>query len=129
MPPAVEVGVRSAVFSTGLRAEDLHTQSLFRAHYQSGDGSGAFRLVLKLESAERYRIETKDRFGRGLWRIEADRSGTVWVDDRRKVFCASEDGIRIPEIALESLPLEELPAILLGRLPGKLESVAVDRCE
>ncbi len=132
MPPLSEpaqpaqVGVRAQVFSTGLRAEDLQTQSLFRVHYQGPDGSGAFRLVLKLESAERYLIETKDRFGRGLWRIEADRSGTVLVDDRRKIFCASEDGIRIPEITLESLPLEELPAILLGRLPGDLESVAGD---
>ncbi len=132
MPPLSEpaqpaqVGVRAQVFSTGLRAEDLQTQSLFRVHYQGPDGSGAFRLVLKLESAERYLIETKDRFGRGLWRIEADGSGTVLVDDRRKIFCASEDGIRIPEITLESLPLEELPAILLGRLPGDLESVAGD---
>ena len=33
--------------------------------------------------------------------------------------------MRIPEIALESLPLGELPAILLGRLPGDL-SVAAD---
>ena len=114
MPPLSEpaqpaqVGVRAQVFSTGLRAEDLQTQSLFRVHYQGPDGSGAFRLVLKLESAERYLIETKDRFGRGLWRIEANGSGTVLVDDRRKIFCASEDGIRIPEITLESLPLEEL---------------------
>lgn len=129
LPPQsqpAQVGVRAQVVSTGLRAEDLQTQSLFRVRYQGPDGSGAFRLILKLESGERYQIETKDRFGRGLWRIDAERSGTVLVDDRRKIFCASEDGIRIPEITLESLSLEELPAVLLGRLPGDLESVAGD---
>jgi hypothetical protein len=117
---------RLAAFSTGLLAEDLATQSLFRVHYQGEAGSGAFRLVLKLESAERYLIETKDRFGRGLWRIEADHSGALMVDDRRQVFCSSDGGIRIPELALELLPLDDLPTILLGRLPGDLEAVAGD---
>lgn len=128
LPQPAQVGVRASVsaFSTGLRAEDLQTQSLFRVHYQGPDGSGAFRLVLKLESAEHYLIETKDRFGRGLWRIVADRSGTLFVDDRRKIFCSSEGGVRIPEMTLESLPIEELPAILLGRLPGDLEPAAVE---
>lgn len=81
------------------------------------------RLILKLESRDRYLIETKDRFGRGLWRVDHDPERTVLIDDRRNTYCESEGGIRIPEIALESLPLEELPAILLGRLPGDLTAL------
>lgn len=132
-PPTGRVEDRVPAFATGLLAEDLETQSLFRVHYRGAAGSGAFRLVLKLESAERYLIQTKDRFGRGLWRIDAGPSGSVLVDDRQRLFCASDGGIRIPEIALESLPLGELPAILLGRLPGDLEEVTAggeyrDRC-
>ncbi len=88
--------------------------------YDGDRGSGALRLILKLESRHRYRIETKDRFGRGLWRIEFGPEQTVLVDDRQNTYCESHEGVRIPEIALESLPLEELPAILLGRLPGDL---------
>ncbi len=106
---------------TGLLAEDLGTQSLFRVHYGGRAGSGAFRLVLKLESADRYLVETRDRFGRGLWRIAAAPTGTVLVDDRQDLFCVSDGEIRIPEMALETLPIRELPAILLGRLPGGLE--------
>lgn len=107
--------------STGLRQADLGTQQLFRVRYQGGRGGGAGRLVLQLEARDRYRIATKDRFGRSLWRIDVSAQGTLLIDDRRQLACRSSDGIRIPEIAVESLPLGDLPAILLGRLPGDLE--------
>jgi hypothetical protein len=114
----------AAASASGLRAEDLGTQSLFRVQYQGLEGSGALRLVLRIGSPERYSIETKDRFGRGLWRIEGAPGAHRLVDDRRKVYCISEEGIRIPEIALEALPLGDLPAILFDRLPGGLEPAA-----
>ncbi len=120
-PAANRTRGQSIDVTPGLAAEDLETQSLFRVRYQGAAGSGSLRLVLKLESADRYLIETKDRFGRGLWRIEADSSARVLVDDRRRVFCETEGGIRIPEMGMESLPLSQLPAILLGRLPGDLK--------
>lgn len=104
----------------GLREDDAHTQSLFRVQYEGPEGSGALRLVLKVEGPERYLVETRDRFGRLLWRIEGSAERNLLVDDRLRLYCASEEGIRIPEIALEALPLEDLPGILLDRLPGGL---------
>lgn len=78
------------------------------------------RMILDVDSSERYAITTKDRFGRGLWRLESGSAGALLVDDRRKLYCRAADGVRIPEMALESLPLDELPAVLLGRLPANL---------
>lgn len=120
-PTVNPVPEREAGITPGLAVEDLGTQSLFRVRYQGAAGSGSFRLVLKLERSDRYLVETKDRFGRGLWRIEADSAEKVLIDDRRRVYCTTEGGIRIPEMAMESLPLSQLPAILLGRLPGDLK--------
>ena len=120
--PVIDRGGLGAA-STGLLEADLGTQQLFRVRYQGSRGSGAARLVLQLEARDRYRVATKDRFGRSLWRIDATPEGTLLIDDRRHLACRSSDGIQIPEIALESLPLGDLPAILLGRLPGDLQSL------
>ncbi|MFQ5527521.1 MAG: hypothetical protein ACE5GX_14820 [Thermoanaerobaculia bacterium] len=109
-----------AATATGLLDEDLGTQHLMRMRYQGPKGTGALRLILQIEARERYRVEAKDRFGRSLWTLDASGGQTLLVDQRRGLYCRSEHGIRIPEIALESLPLAELPAILLGRLPSDL---------
>jgi len=113
--------VEPLALERGLRLEDLGTQSLFRLQYQGPEGSGSLRLVLQLVGSERYRIETKDRFGRSLWRLDVASERATLLDDRARIFCTSSEGVRIPEVALDSLPLEALPAILLARLPGDLE--------
>lgn len=118
--PAPGSGVSGLPAATGLRDEDLSAQHLLRVRYRGSKGSGALRVILKLEARDRYRVETKDRFGRGVWTVEAIAGEILFVDERSRLYCRSRKGVRIPEIALESLPLGELPAVLLGRLPGDL---------
>lgn len=106
--------------SFGVEPLDLGTQQLFRVRYDGPLGSGGFRLILSLERRDRYRVAAKDRFGRGVWRLDVSGRSSLIVDDRSKRYCRSEEGVRIPELALEALPLEGLPAVLHGRLPEDL---------
>ena len=74
---SAEVADRPSPSSVGLQAPDLKTQSLFRVRYQGDAGSGTLRLVLKIDDPSRYQIETKDRFGRAVWRLELSAGGTL----------------------------------------------------
>lgn len=104
----------------GIEKDVVWTQSLFRMRYKGPRGAGTLRMVLRTGEDRQYAIETKDRFGRSLWRLLSTPTATRLIDDRRRVTCESSGDVRIPEIALESLPLRELPPILFGRLPSDL---------
>ncbi len=107
----------------GVPAGAYPKQYLFRVRIESREGSGTIRLALRLPAPESQSLEARDRFGGALWRILVDPEGTLLIDDRDKSYCRSGDRLRLPDLALESLPLRGLAAVLLGRLPGHLEAV------
>ena len=94
------------------------TQRLFRLHYEGPEGEGTLRLVLRLESPERYRLVIADRLGRSLFTLDAAASGGLLLDHRRGLACPLEAGIRLEGLPVEPLPFQALPAVLLGRVPA-----------
>lgn len=100
-------------------ASAFPTQRLFRLHYDSAaEGEGTLRLVLRLESPERYRLTVADRLGRSLYTIDAGAGGGLLADHRERLVCPLEPDVRLEELPLDPLPLASLPAVLLGRLPA-----------
>ncbi len=94
------------------------TQRLFRLHYQGPEGEGALRLVLRLESPARFRLLIADRLGRSLFTLDAAASGGLLLDHRRKLACPLDAGVELAGLPIQPLPVEALPALLLGRLPA-----------
>lgn len=94
------------------------TQRLFRLHYQGPEGEGALRLVLRLVSAERYRLVIADRLGRSLFTLDAAPSGGLLLDHRRSLACPLDEGVELEGLPVQPLPFDALPALLLGRLPA-----------
>lgn len=102
-----------------LPASTFPTQRLFRLHYDSAaEGDGALRLVLRLESPERYRLTIADRLGRPLYTIDAGAGGGLLADHRERLVCPLDPDVRLEELPLDPLPLASLPAVLLGRAPA-----------
>lgn len=99
-------------------ASALATQRLYRLHYDSAEGEGALRVVLRLESRERYRLTVADRLGRPLYTIEADAAGGLLADHRERLVCPLAPDVHLAELPLDPLPLVSLPALLLGRVPA-----------
>lgn len=117
-PVAVPAETSSAL-PWELPASAFPTQRLFRLHYDSAqEGEGALRLVLRLESPERYRLTVADRLGRPLYTIDAGPIGGLLADHRERRVCPLEPDVRLEELPLDPLPLASLPAVLLGRLPA-----------
>ena len=48
-------------------------------------------------------------------------SHTTFVDHHQKVYCVSEEEIRLGEVTLEMFSMTAIPRLLLGRLPVDLE--------
>lgn len=94
------------------------SQRLFRFHYEGPDGESTLRLVLRLESPDRYRLTIADRMGRPALTIDAARRGGYLLDHRESLACRLGPEVRIEELPLEPLPLGAVPAVLLGRLPA-----------
>lgn len=93
-------------------------RSLYRIGYQGPEGSGSLRLALFDLGSAGYQARASDTFGRGLWSLELAAETSIFVDHRRRLYCPSGRLMRIPELALGSLPLERLPDVLEGRLPA-----------
>lgn len=102
-----------------LPASSFPTQRLFRLHYESAaEGDGALRVVLRLESPERYRLTIADRLGRPLYTIDAGTGRALLADHRERRVCPLAPDVRLEELPLDPLPLASLPAVLLGRIPA-----------
>lgn len=94
------------------------SQRLFRFHYEGPDGEGTLRLVLRLESPERYRLTVADRLGRPAVTLDAGPHGGYLLDHRESLACRLAPEVRMEELPLEPLSLGAVPAVLLGRLPA-----------
>ncbi|MFP3941541.1 MAG: hypothetical protein ACLF0P_14675 [Thermoanaerobaculia bacterium] len=94
------------------------TQSLFRFQYDGPEGEGTLRLVLRLADPERYRLSVADRLGRPAVTVDAGPGGGYLLDHRESLACRLDAEVRIEEIPLDPLPLDAVPAVLLGRLPA-----------
>ncbi len=101
-----------------LPAAELGTQRLFRVRLQSPERRGRFRLLLRLESEDRYRIEsTHPLFSRRLWSFSSERGHGLLVDYLQKVACRYEGEIEIAALPLGPFDQDRLPALLLGYPP------------
>lgn len=117
--PATVPRERTAEVGWALPAASFPTQRLFRLHYDSAEkGDGALRLVLRLESPDRYRLTVADRLGRPLYTIDAGTDGALLADHRERLVCPLDSEARLEELPLDPLPLASLPAVLLGRVPA-----------
>jgi len=93
------------------------TQRLFRLQAESVEEGGALRLVLRLESPERYRLTISDRLGRTLYTVDAARGSGWLLDHREQRACRLGPDLALGGVALEAFPPAALPRVLLGRVP------------
>ncbi len=115
-PPAAVPGAAVAPWS--LPPAAYGTQRLFRLHYQGPEGEGTLRLILRLQTPERYRLVIADRLGRSLFTLDAAASGGLLLDHRENRACPLDAGVELEGLPVEPLPPEALPALLLGRIPA-----------
>ena len=99
---------------------------LYRIAYQGPEGSGSLRLALFVVTPGRYQARASDTFGRALWGLELAGGGAVFIDHRRRELCIGRDELRIPELALATLPLDRLPELLAGTLPSSPARAGAD---
>lgn len=97
--------------------EELGVQSLFRLQYEGPEGQGGFRLTLRLQAADRYRVTTVDAVGRAVWNLAVDGENGLWVDHRQQRYCRFQGLLGLAAVPLSPFALPALPALLLGRLP------------
>ena len=94
------------------------TQRLFQARLESTQGSGRFRLLLRLRDPQRYQIRaTHPLFNRRLWSLDVEGDHAVLVDHHQHTVCRYQDEAEIGAIPMGPFPFESLPALLLGYLP------------
>jgi hypothetical protein len=93
-------------------------QYLLRLDAQGPDGRVDFKLTVRLESAERFHITAADPLGRRLWSLDVAGRAGVWSRGGPAGDCRLDvrGDLRLPELQLD-LPVDGLPALLLGRLP------------
>ncbi len=101
-----------------LPAAAINTRRLFRVQYDGPEGSGSMRMVMRLERAARFQMTASDLFGRTLWSLDASEEGLLLIHHRRRVYCRTQDGLHLPEVALSPLPVDALPSVFLGYLPA-----------
>ena len=112
--PAVATGGRPWRLEPG----DSGLQRLYRVQIDSPSERGSLRLVLRLWSGERFELTASDPLGRALWRLRVTDGVGVWRDESRETACRLDPArpLRWPALGVRVRP-DDLPAILLGRLP------------
>jgi hypothetical protein len=99
-------------------AGELATQRLLRVRLVSEEGSGRFRLLLRLHDPRRYQIRaTHPLFNTRLWTLDVDGDRALLVDFQQHASCRYEGAAEIGAIPLGPFPFASLPALLLGYLP------------
>jgi hypothetical protein len=101
----------------GLPPEAASTQRIVKLHYQGPDGDATLNLVLRLVDERRFSLQGNDQLGRSWFRLAVEDSRALFLDLRGKTFCRFEESIEIDAVPLGPLPFDQLPALLLGRLP------------
>jgi len=100
-----------------LAARDLGTQNLFRVRYGGPKGAGGLRLILRLDTIDRFQLVASDVLGRAVWSMELYDQQVLLVDHSEKTYCVAGMELALPEVALDPLPVRSLPSVLLGYLP------------
>ncbi len=95
------------------------TQRTVRMSYDGPDGNYALFMVLRLERADRYSLEARDRLGRRWFRLVVDGSRGLLLDDREKLYCEFDGAVEIATVPLGPLSFDLLPGMLLGYLPAR----------
>ena len=119
-PTLIAVSAGASPELSGLQPSDYPTQRLLRIRYQGQDGELRFRTILRLSDPEHFQMSAVDILGRALWGLEYVHPEVHFINYREKLDCRTVDPIVISEMALELLPVAELPAVLVGRLPTPL---------
>ncbi|MGB6362116.1 MAG: hypothetical protein WBG64_05545, partial [Thermoanaerobaculia bacterium] len=100
-----------------LAARDLGTQNLFRVRYGGAKGAGGLRLILRLDTSDRFQLVASDVLGRAVWSMELYDRQVLLVNHAEKTYCLAGMELTLPEVALDPLPVRTLPKVLLGYLP------------
>ncbi len=106
-------------------------QHLFRLAAAGAGEAGHGRLALILPASDRYQLRASDALGRAVWSLEVGAQRLLLLDARGRRYCRQEGSLAVPSLDLGVLPLESLPAVLLGYLPvpppsGETEAKALD---
>lgn len=110
-----------------LHSSELRTQRLFRVRLRSAEGKGRFRLLLRIESDQRYRIEaTHPTFNRRLWSFDVDGDEALLVDYLQDIHCAFAGAVEVSALGMGPFPFASLPALLLGHPPLPPASAVAD---
>lgn len=107
----------STTTSWAIAPHELGTQSLFRVQYDGPEGDGGLRLVMRIETSQRFQLSATDSLGRAVWSVDVEPAEAVLVYHREKAYCVTSGEVRLPETALAPLPLRSLPRVLLGDVP------------
>jgi hypothetical protein len=113
-PPATPA---PAAALDALPADAFHTQKLLRAQYDGPEGRASFKLVLRLETPERYDLAAVDAAGRSLWRLLARGDQGLFEETGAERFCRLVSAAPLPGGLGLDLPLDAIPRLLLARLP------------
>lgn len=98
-------------------------QRIYRLRYTGPEGAGTLRVVLRLESFDRFTLQASDTFGRRVWDLDVDRRRALWIDHRQRSLCQLEaDAIVLQELAIGPLSARSIARLLLSRLPVELPS-------
>ena len=92
-------------------------QTLYRVRYDGAEGDGRLRLVLRQVGPERFQLRAADTFGRAVWALDYAGDEVLLLDHRNKRACVAGRELRVPELALRSLPLPAVARVLAGRTP------------
>jgi hypothetical protein len=106
----------------GLEPEDCLTQRMLRVRFQGRDARVSFRVILRLVDAGHYQLSAVDPLGRALWALEYKSPDVHFVNYRNLLECRTSGSVVISAVALETLPVADLSAILVGRLPAAVVS-------
>lgn len=122
-PPGVraraERGDIGAAAPWEIGADAFPSQRLYRVQYSGPEGDLSFKLILYLESRERFRMQAADALGRKLWVLRvADPRQALWLNHRERTFCWADPATGLSFVPLTRLPLAAFPRLLLGRLPA-----------
>jgi hypothetical protein len=112
--PETAVGIEP---SWALAATDLGTQTLFRVRYKGPEGDGGLRLILRLDTNDRFQLVASNVLGKAVWSMETYDQQVLLVDHSEKTYCETGMDLVLPEVALDPLPVKALPGVLLGYLP------------
>ena len=97
--------------------QPVPARTLYRVRYEGPEGAGRLRLVLRQVAADRFQLQASDTFGRAVWSLDFDGEEVLLVNHRERSACVSGSELRVPELALRSLPLPAVARVLASRTP------------